>query len=166
MVGLIMWTFKALWTALLVVIGLAFILALAKPSTPSTATPTATSVSKSDGPPFQCTKAAVPLPNTNSHLSNLKDCQTQARAVLKAMLTNLKVTVACREEYPPRLRSNSQAAKAVRDSNDGVRRLMPQVELYSEKQIRSKDTLDSCLKHVSDAAKFADLQPEFRGKWW
>jgi len=160
--ALIKRTLKALSTALLVVCGLAFILALAKPSTTSTAT----SVTKSDGPPFQCTKAAVPLPGTNGYLSNLKDCQTHARAVLKTMLGNLKVTVACREEYLAHLRPDSPAAKTLRESNAGIKRLIPATEHDSEKQIRSKDTLAKCLKHLNDAAKYADLQPEFRGKWW
>jgi hypothetical protein len=114
--------------------------------------------------PLSCSKSPVALP-TPAPAKTLKQCQDDARAMLKAMLANIRIVVACREEFVARIGLQTQVAQQVRASNAGITRMMPTVERDSETQIRKADTLAKCQDHISDAWKLVNLQPVFRGKW-
>lgn len=115
---------------------------------------------------FLCSQRPYSIPQVKTY-ATLKACQDAARQMMGAMLANLKVTVACREDFLnayPAL-SSSAAAQQVRDSNDGIRRLMASVERGASEQIRNANTLLKCHDYLTNAQKLINMQPEFAGKW-
>ena len=123
-----------------------------------------------DGTPVRCSKPAIPLP-ARSTPANLKECQRAARAVLKVMMDNLRVTIACREEYVGKLAHIKDAAlqragEGIRANKAAILGVLGSAEAGGSEQIRKADTLPKCQAYINQAYQFAEMQPEMKGKWW